>query len=457
MLPRLFVGLVVGATALRLLATLAWGQVEGALVTRRGAVIQGTVEGSIVALQETASVAVKRGALVAGDVVLASEQDQPAPAAGPGPVTAGGNVRRVSARVTLTVDDATSLKGRQRAAATFELPRAEKARQPAGTNIVTLQNAKDKDPNFGTLKDLTIRQNKREVRLPAGTYGDISVENGSLVLGTAGALTRDRYYFHSLAVGANGSVDLLGPVVVVTGQLGSIQGKLGHDRFTNWLDLRVTAGDVLLGADSDVHGVVTASESAVTLGPRAKLRGGLVCDQATVGIAARFTGVSPDWSKESSGNSLPLFIHKAARLQSRLPELIGRYGNDYAVSSSYDNDEPVLLLAGTRRTGLSGAASSRPKAFFDACCTLFDGTGFARGSLAVSDLSAQARGFPDINVVTLEREQFEDNLWAIGRQKEPRNSIALIRDNPELLQRFMERAVKLARDAATKAAKEGGR
>lgn len=436
-----------GLLAFLALTPLSRSQVDGALVTRRGALVQGTVEGALVALGETAEVTVDRGALVTGDLVLPAEKKSSQPGAGD-----HGNLdfapgRKVSPLTKLTLSDPTTVKGHQRTTAGFELPKTAKPRKPDGTDKVVLQTDKDKEPDFKKLRDLTLKDKKRDVTLPPGSYGDIVIESGRLLLGQKGVGLPTRYYFQSLSVGANASVEPLGRTVVVVGQLGAIQGMVGSSRFTNWLDLRVAGGDVALGADSEIHGVVTAVESAVTLGPRAKLRGGLICDQAVVGSTARFTGVSPGWSKESSGSSLPLFIHKAARIESQLSELAERCAGSYVAAVSYPNDEPLIALQPDAGTQAPPAQEEEQRAFFDACRTLFDGTGFSRGIVQVFR-TANPQSAPEINVL-MEREQFEDHLWAIGRQKEPRDNIVRIRDNPKLLNLFMARSLKVAFNAAS--------
>lgn len=423
------------------------GQAEGAIVTTHGAQVHGVIEGALVALEDTADVSIDRTATISGDLILPMEKSAPSTVA-PDLVDAKAKNPKVSSHAKIAVADATAVKGKQKAVAGFTLPKTQSPALPKGRAAVVLKTEKDKDPDFKNLKDLTVKQSKREVVLPAGSYGDIAVDSGRLQLGHRGALTRDRYYFQSLTVGKDASVELLGPVVVTVGHLGSVQGKLGNDRFTNYLDLRVAAGAVTLGADSEIHGVVTATDSAVSLGQRVKVRGGIVCDTASVESTARFTGVHPNWGKESSGSSLPLFIHKAVRVEAQMPELVERYAGRYAATVSYPNDEPVIVLEGTAKSAGTTTRSDEQHAFFDACRTLFDGTGFARGSVQlILPAPAGSRFAPDIVTITMDRGQFEDHLWAIGRQKQPRDNIVRIRDDPTLLSLFLERSLQVTRNA----------
>lgn len=441
--PRCF-RILLNLQLLPAITSLSYGQFEGAIVTKHGAQVHGVIEGSLVALEETADVSVDRTARISGDLMLPREKAAPVTTA-PGLSNVTAQNSKISARAKIAVADSTSVKGKQKVVSGFAVPRTAAPAQPKGKDAIILKTEKDKDPNFKNLKDLTVKQSKRVVILPAGNYGEIAVDSGRLQLGRKGSLTRDRYYFQSLAVGADGSVELLGPVVVTVGHLGSIQGKLGSDRFTNYLDLRVASGAVTLGADTEIHGVVTATESAVTLGQRVKVRGGIICDQAVVESTARFTGVQPSWGKESSGSSLPLFIHKAARIEAQMPELNERYAGRYAASVSYPNDEPVIVLEGNAGGVGPLTRSDEQHAFFDACRTLFDGTGFARGSVRlILPAPAGSRFGPDIVNITMDRGQFEDHLWAIGRQKQPRDNIVRIRDDPALLGLFLERSLKVA-------------
>lgn len=422
-------------------------QVDGALVVRHGILVQGTVEGTVVALDDAAEIKIDKAASVIGDVVLPEEK-------GVGPNKAPQGTP--SSKAKFTALDAGALRGKQRVASGFNLPKVAPPKKGAGTEVVVLATEKGDAPDFANTKDVTVNHPKRELAIPPGVYGDLSVQNGSVILGEKGSPVPTRYSFQSITIHSSAKLDLAGPVIVTVAALGKIQGVLGSTVYSNWLDLRVTSGPVAIDGKGEVYGVVTATESAVTVGHGTKLRGGLICDQATVESGGKFTGVQPSWSKESSGNSLPHFIHKAARVESKMPELVERYAADYAVSTTYAADEPALVLAKKRRIGPPDKSKSA-QAFFDACCTVFDGSGFARASIVSIDQGLSARGRPDVNVVTLEREQFEDNLWAIGRKKQARDNIVLIRDDPKLLQSFMERALKLAADAAAKAAKEAGR
>ncbi|MEO5959668.1 MAG: hypothetical protein ABIZ49_08640, partial [Opitutaceae bacterium] len=71
---RSFVRLVLSTLFAICFVDSSWAQVEGALVTRRGAVIRGTVEGTLIALNEAAEVTVERGAEVKGDLVLPADK-----------------------------------------------------------------------------------------------------------------------------------------------------------------------------------------------------------------------------------------------------------------------------------------------------------------------------------------------------------------------------------------------
>lgn len=424
------------------MSSVSFGQIDGALVTRRGAVVQGTVIGSLVALDEAAEVTISKGGLVHGDLVLPADKTREMPAAS----NIGKSrslISKLSPRAKVTVSNASSLKGIERVAAGFKLPKAETPRKPTGTETRVLASATGEDPDFKRVKDLTVKNSKREVAVPPGAYGEFVVESGRVLLGRKGFGPPMRYHFESLSVGVDASVDLLGPAIVVVGHLGSIQGKLGNDRYTQWLDLRVVSGAISFGPDSEIHGVVTAGDSAVAMGPRAKMRGGLICDSATVESTALFTGVSPSWSKESSGNSLPRFIHKAARLEQQLSKLATRYEDRYTALVEYVDDEPILKLtqAATAATRLEQHEERR--AFFDACCTLLETTWFAAGKIIIVRRADTELGAPALEV-QMRREHFEDHLRTIGRRKHPRDSIRRIRNDPLLLNFFMERSLKVA-------------
>jgi len=424
---------------------ISWSQVDGALVTRHGALVQGTVQGNFTALDGSAVVTVERGAIVTGDFVLPADKTPPA-TGGLTPGNLGFGKLKVSAQTSVTIGDPASVKGSQRISLGFDLPRMQTPQQPVGTGVLVVQTDQGDQPDFTNVRDLTLNSPKRDVAVPPGVYGNLFVQSGRVLLGRRSPLERDRYQFQSLSVGPNGNVDLLGPVVVTVGQLGSIQGQLGNAQFTNWLDLRVSSGDIVLGSDTTIRGVVTAANSVVTMGQRTTLRGGLVCDRAIVGATASFTGVAPSWSKESSGNSLPLFIHKAARVQSGLADLAARHADSYTPTTDYANDEPSVTLTQITTTASRFEQHEERRAFFDACCTLLDGTGFARGTLILVRRPDTPFG-PATIQVTMDSGQFEDHLRAIGRQEQLRDNIRLIRDDALLLNLFMERSLLMARNS----------
>ncbi|MEO5961246.1 MAG: hypothetical protein ABIR80_19225, partial [Opitutaceae bacterium] len=396
--------------------------------------IRGTVEGTLIALNEAAEVTVERGAEVKGDLVLPADKT--------GAKVDGKN--KISDKARVTLGETGAVKGQQRVEKEFKLPRGENAKAPTGTDSVTLQTEKGGEPDFAKLKNLTVRNDKREVALPPGAYGDLVVERGRVVLGQAGSPVPVRYHFQSLTIGKDGQVDLAGQAIVIVNALGAIDGQLGNKKFSNWLELRVAGGAVAFAASSEVHGVVTAAESAVTLGRGATLRGGLVCDQAVVESTSLFTGLRPDWSKESSGNSLPRFIHKAARLESRLPDLQEIFKLSHAATVEYAEDVPKLTLTEKSRPADRFEQHVERQAFFQACCALFDGTGFAEGRLKLIRTSQDAKRATAPIDIGMERHLFENHLRAIGGVAEARENIRRIRDSSLLLNLFMERALKVA-------------
>lgn len=431
---------VVSGTILGL-PVLVRAQVEGALVTNHGATVRGVVQGDMLALDSAANVSLETGASVTGDLVLPADKASVAAAPGKSASAPGNDVAavaklKVSATATVTIPDAKAVKGRQRAAKAFSLPAPEPPKAATGTQSVVLQTGREADPDFKKLKDLTLRNPTggmalppRTLTLPPGNYRNISVEGGHLLLGVAGSTDRARYSFARLSVSAGASVELLSPVVVVAGQLGPIDGLLGHRRYAQWLDLRVTSGAVAFGPGSEVHGVVTARDSAVTLGRGMKLHGGAVCDQATVETDAQFIGIQPSWSPDASGNAAPLFVHKAARVEQRLVDLAGNWGDYFGLAVTYPDDVPNLALtASTPKI----TADQQQQVFFEACCVLFDGTGFSAAHLTIAFKGAT----PSI-AVDLTRGQFEAALQTLGRRDPIRDGIRIIRADPALLAAFM--------------------
>lgn len=414
---------------------LSHAQVEGALVARHGVTVQGTVEGAVLALEDTAVVTVERGAVVTGDLIA--------------PAGKGAEKSRVSSQAKIAIADSAAIKGKQRVVSGFEIPRTRNPRAPQGKKVSILQTPAGDEPDFKDTKDFTINHAKRELSIPPGAYGDLTVTNGRVILGEQGSIGATHYDFQSITVRPNARIDLAGPVIITVGSMGKLQGSLGNSDYANWLDLRVAEGDFDLEGSSEVHGVITATTSAVTLGKGAKLRGGLVCDRATVQPMGKFTGIQPSWSKESSGNSLPLFIHKAARVEYRVPDLRERYGADHLVKTSYGGDEPTVAFLQTK-AATKADPYREERVFFDACCAVFDGTGFTQGSVILSLMASEPNSLPKTIQVKMERGQFEDHVWAIGRKRDLRAGIRAIREEPALLHRFMGRVLKVANEIAVK-------
>ncbi len=428
-LGRAIVGLAAACWAIQVLRAH-----DDALVTRHGAAISGTVEGSIVVLDEAANVSVAKGALVTGDLVLPTDK-----------ASKSEKGKTKSSKTVVSLGDSRGLKGKQKANEGFNLPKVESPKKGGGTDAVDLQTPSGGAPDFKKVKDIKVNNDKRTLVVPPGSYGDVDVEKGTLVLGVKGSLSPARYNFQSITINGGAQVSLNGPVVITVGQLGRIQGIIGNAQFPTWCDLRVTGGDVTLEGTAELHAVLTATTSAVTVSKGGKVRGGIVCDQATVESTAKVTAVAPNWTKESSGDSAPLFIHKALRVERRLPELTSRFGHGFTPAVIYSNDVPTIMLSNEIVVGHRFAQEQGREAFFAACCALFDGTGFAHGNIVVVTQATPPQAPQALNV-SLSREQFEENLAAVGHQKERRDNIARIRSDPLMLNIFMTRAVTLARN-----------
>jgi hypothetical protein len=412
-------------------AGVARAQTEGAIVTRHGAMVRGALQGSLVVLDETADVVIDHGAVIVGAITLPADKTKAAK-----PTRGDPNPPKLSPIATINVAEPAAIKGAQRVARGFALPKLEKAKKPAGTQSVVLQNGREPEPDFTKVKNVILRNvpdgvllPARSLAMPPGAYGDITIESGRLLLGVPGSRDRTRYSLGHLTVGPEGGIELLGPVVLTVEQLGPIGGVLGNARFTQWLDLRVTAGEIVFGPGSEVHGVLTAPESTVAVGRGAKIRGGVICDKATLDNDARFTGVQPSWSAEATGNAAPMFIHKAARVQQRMDEMEQNWGDAFTFTIGYPDDVPNLEVGGS---GKVDEAAQR-QVFFDACCSLLDATGFATGHLTVKHGGAASLAI-DVSV-----GKFEEALRTIGGREPIRDGIRIIRNDPIRLAAFMER------------------
>jgi hypothetical protein len=147
--------------------------------------------------------------------------------------------------------------------------------------------------DFATLRNLTLNSGVGPREIPAGTYGNVTVNSGSaLVLGQAGAVEREVYHFQRLTLNSGSAVRLLGPVEIVLANAISANAPIGEPLHPEWLECRIAAGGLTLNSPARLDGYVTAPHGAVVLNSQAVLTGGVRSDRLTLNSGSRLIALS---------------------------------------------------------------------------------------------------------------------------------------------------------------------
>lgn len=164
---------------------------------------------------------------------------------------------------------------------------------PVGTRSVTINQSGQSAGDWNTVRDLTLNSNVGSVSVSAGTYGRFTVNDRStLVFGVAGASQASIYNLGDLTLNSNGSLQILGPVIInvanrVTINSGSV---MGAETNPLWLALNVARYDVTVNTGGALHAVVRAPAGTVNVNGR--LRGSVSCDRFNLngGVLQAVTG-----------------------------------------------------------------------------------------------------------------------------------------------------------------------
>jgi hypothetical protein len=154
---------------------------------------------------------------------------------------------------------------------------------PAGTRNVSVNSPLDPIGSWSTVKNLTLNGLAGAVVVPAGTYGDITVNgSSSIVLGTVGATTPSVYNFKSLKLNGNSSVVVLGPVIITTAGDVTMSSSLGSVLNPQWLTLKIHDGNFTLNGGASASAIVIAPSGKVTINGNSTLTGGVAADDLTL-------------------------------------------------------------------------------------------------------------------------------------------------------------------------------
>lgn len=423
---------------------------QGGLVVRRGVAVEGMIDGALVVVDEAADVSISNSARLKGDLVLPREKDTRQ-------VGAPGVVPKTEAKLSsrLRVDQRSlgrAEPGRVRASTGFDLPRVIAPVQPVPDGSLIVQSLAGASVDFSKVGDITLRKAGATVAIPPGHYGRLTVANGTVILGTAGASEPVRYEFRSIEVQAGSRIEAASPVIVTVAAGSVWRGMMGNPTLPLLLDLRVAREDVTIAGTGSFHGFLTASESKVSVARGGVLTGGAICDRLEIAAGATVQAVEPDWSNLASERTRPRFPHKALRLHSNIPDLQAGFRYSYYPGISYVEDVPYLMLAEGKRPRSHPLATYEERlALLEACRALFEGTGFDRGGIVLADYSADKAQPATVRNVILTRQQFD----ALFQAYEERGAIQAngrpVSTQMERVDEFYERCLAVGLSSATAA------
>ena len=202
------------------------------------------------------------------------------------PTFAGTNVGTGSVTptgYTVTINSGSAFNYLRTRTTPTTLPAVSAPPAPTGTRSVNINTSSQSIGDPATLRDLTLNSSVGAVSLPAGTFGNITVNSSgsSLVIGVAGGVVPTVYNFQNLTLNS-GSLKVAGPVIVNLANGLSPSGSLGATNNPLWLKLNIANGGLTLNGGAAFFGSVVAPSGAVTVNSSATLAGNVACSQFTM-------------------------------------------------------------------------------------------------------------------------------------------------------------------------------
>lgn len=417
-------------------------QTNGALVTRHGAQVAGTIEGSLQVVGE-GEVALAKGASVSGDLVLPAEKPERSFKADGSPAGVGNGKLSSKTKVDNRAGDQ-AVRGQIRAVERYELPSVLAPTKPVKSAKLEIGTMKVSPAELMAAGNLTVKMKDggEGIMLPPGAYGSCVIENGTVFLGLAGSDQPVRYEFRSLVVQRGGTLRVAGPVVVTLANGDVWQGSLGDSAMPFWLDVRVASGEVTLASGCSFYGFLSAPASTVTVESRAALSGGLLGDTLVVNAGGKVALVDPDWSDSRAGGREPTFSHRALRVQRGLVGLKQSMRRAYSPAVSYPEDVPYIMLVENPRAPDQPVAFEKHMALLQSFIALFADAGFARAGIVFVDQDPGKDGRPStVRNVFLYRSDFESLAKEVGKKAVLRDNIVALYASQELIAQFAERCL----------------
>jgi len=167
------------------------------------------------------------------------------------------------------------------APATFPTVAAPPA--PTGTKDITITSPGNIPTSFVGIRNLTLSSGAGAVAIPAGTYGNLSVNGtASLILGVAGSTQAAVYNLQQLSINGTGQVTVIGPVVLVVANGASFIGNAGSSAHPDWLTIELASGGLAFNGKANCYAEVVAPSSPVTINGNSTLTGSIACQNLSM-------------------------------------------------------------------------------------------------------------------------------------------------------------------------------
>jgi RHS repeat-associated protein len=155
---------------------------------------------------------------------------------------------------------------------------------PAGARDVSITKEGESVGDFSTLRNLSLSGKAGAVSVPPGTYGGFSLGGRAiLVLGVENSIEPSVYNLQNLTLSGGSELRLAGPVALTIRNGVSLTGStVGAADTPRRMMLKVASGEVKVGGDSVLYGIVRAPQSLVEISGRGRVRGTVTCDRLTV-------------------------------------------------------------------------------------------------------------------------------------------------------------------------------
>jgi hypothetical protein len=154
---------------------------------------------------------------------------------------------------------------------------------PTGTLDLHFTTPTETVESWSDVRNLTLSGQADVRTVPAGSYGKFRATEGTgFILGVAGATEPSVYSFQSLALGAQTSLQVVGPVIVTLGRGLTLLSSAGNSDHPEWLTLDVARGGVRLVGGSSLYAIVTAPNGLVIVAGNSQLCGKVTSDRLLV-------------------------------------------------------------------------------------------------------------------------------------------------------------------------------